>query len=140
MKLLAVDYGLKRVGLAVSPDGSMAFPRPALARQSDKQLADDLAALAIQESAQAFILGLPLALDGSETPRSAQVRALARKLQGRTGLAVHLVDERLSSAEAEARLREAGVSARKQKDKVDSQAAVIILESYLRQTAGHETT
>lgn len=138
MKLLAVDYGERRVGLAVcSPDGSMAFPRPALVRPPNhglKKLVVQLAELAAQEQAQALVLGLPLALDGSETESSATVRSLARKLHAR-GLTVHLADERLSSAEAEERLRQAGVPAKKHKDKLDSQAAVVILETYLSEKA-----
>lgn len=135
MRLLGIDYGLKRVGLAVGDDGSgMAFPRPAIERTSADALVTEIGRMAAEESIGAVVLGLPLAMDGQDTDMTRQVRNLAKKIKAKTGLPVHLVDERLTSAEAQARLGEAGVSSRKMRGRLDSGAAAIILETYLGQT------
>ena len=136
-RLIGVDYGLRRVGIAVTdPERGMAFARPALQRkvgQAVKALVEELAALAKAEDAAGFVVGLPLALDGSDTETTRQVRNFARKLASTSGVPVELADERLTSTEAGAMLREAGLSARKAKNRLDSQAAVLILETYLAQ-------
>ncbi|EGJ51663.1 Holliday junction resolvase [Desulfocurvibacter africanus subsp. africanus str. Walvis Bay] len=132
VRLLGIDFGLKRVGLALTDEGGrMAFPRPALARTSNDALIAEIGRMAAEEKVEAVVLGLPIAMDGEETDLSRQVRNLARKITSKTGLKVHLMDERLTSAEAQARLREAGVSSKKMKGKLDSGAAVLILEAYL---------
>lgn len=132
MRLLGIDFGLKRVGLALTDEGGrMAFPRPALERTSNDALVAEIGRMAAEEKIEAVVLGLPIAMDGQETDLSRQVRNLARRITSKTGLPVHLVDERLTSAEAQARLREVGVSSRKMKGKLDSGAAVLILEAYL---------
>lgn len=132
MRLLGIDYGLKRVGLALADEGSgMAFPRPVIERTSTDALVAEIGRMAVEESIGAVVLGLPLALDGQDTDMTRQVRNLAKKIKAKTGLPVHLVDERLTSAEAQARLREAGISARKMKERLDSGAAVLILQAYL---------
>ncbi len=135
MRLLGIDFGLKRVGLALTDEGGrMAFPRPALARTSNEALVAEIGRMAAEDKVEAVVLGLPIAMDGQETDLSRQVRNLARRITSKTGLPVHLVDERLTSAEAQARLREAGTSARKMKGKLDSGAAVLILEAYLERS------
>ena len=77
------------------------------------------------------MVGLPLALDGSEHEMSARCRRFAHQLEGRFGLPVALVDERYSSAEAEARLTERGLPWQARKGEVDALAAQIILQDYL---------
>lgn len=132
MRLLGIDYGLKRVGLAVADNSSsLAFPRPVLERTSNDALVAEIGRMATAEGIQAIVLGLPLALDGQDTDMARQVRNLAKRITAKTGLPVHLVDERLTSSEAQARLREAGVASRKMKGRLDSGAAVLILEAYL---------
>lgn len=134
MRLLGLDYGRRRVGVALSnPEGSMAFPRPALVGLSRPQLLAKVTELARAEGASAVVLGLPLLLDGQDSDTTREVRALARELEAASGLAVHLMDERLTSLEAEAMLRQAGVRAKDMRGKVDSQAAVLILEAFLEQ-------
>ena len=132
MRLLGLDYGRRRVGVAMSnPEGTMAFPRPALTDLARPALLARIAGLARDEGVTAVVLGLPLQLDGQDSDTTREVRGFARELEAATGLAVHLEDERLTSAEAEVMLREAGVRAKKMRDKVDSQAAVLILEGFL---------
>ena len=135
MKALAIDYGLKRVGLALcDPEGSMAFPLEAIERTTRQKLFDDLADIIHKEAVQQVVIGLPLGLDGQETETTRMARNFAASLIRRVDetIGVTLVDERLSSAEAQDRLREAGVKTAKMKCKLDSQAAVIILETWLR--------
>ena len=134
MKYLALDYGMKRVGVAVSdPEGRMAFPRCTLTRETREAFFRDLLALLEQEKPDALVLGLPLHVDGSECLTTRQVRNFAVSLMRRTPLPVYWMEEVLSSHEAEADLRDAGLNARKARQVVDQQAAVCILETFLAQ-------
>lgn len=132
MRVLGIDFGLKRVGVAVGDTAtSMAFPRPLVQRTTRQKLFDDLAAIIQEESVEHIVVGLPLAMDGSDTETTRQARNFAESLARRTDADVVLHDERLSSAEAEERLKEAGLCAKKRKTKLDSQAATVILQSWL---------
>ncbi|WP_022660711.1 Holliday junction resolvase RuvX [Paucidesulfovibrio longus] len=132
MRTLGIDFGLKRVGLAVTdPYGMMAFPRPALERTTKDRLFADLLALIEADRIERIVVGLPLALDGSDTETTRQARNFAERLGRRTPLPIEFMDERLTSAEAEGLLKEAGLCGKKRKTRLDSQAAVIILEAWL---------
>lgn len=132
MKYLAVDYGQKRTGIAVSdPDGSMAFPRTTIAMRGKDAFFAELLALAEQERAEAFVVGLPLRGNGEESETTRQVRNMAARLQRRSPLPVYFVEELLSSHDAETRLREAGKSGKALREKLDQGAAAAILESFL---------
>ncbi|MDR2605587.1 MAG: Holliday junction resolvase RuvX [Desulfovibrio sp.] len=131
VKYLAVDYGEKRCGFAVSDaEGRGAFPRPALAVRGRKHFLAATAALAQEENAGAVVLGLPLRLDGGENPASARLLGIAASLARRIGLPLYLMPEALSSCEAEERLREAGKKGKKLKNALDGAAAAAILESF----------
>jgi putative Holliday junction resolvase len=138
MKHLGIDFGLKRIGLAVTdPAGRMAFPYQTLVRGDEESLFARLSEIIDQEGIQGIVLGMPHGLAGQETSAVTQVRNFAAQLSRRTAVPIHPVDESLTTAEAEERLREAGVPPSKRKHIVDQQAAVIILESFLqRQSAG----
>mgnify|MGYP001550234840 FL=1 len=135
MKFVSVDYGLARTGLAVSdPDGRMAFPLATLRLQdyADRKLF--LAALAekiIETGAQGVVMGLPLTQDGEESLITRQVRNVTQRLKRRVPLPFYYMLEELSSEEAWADLREAGLKMRKRKAVLDQQAAVRILSSFL---------
>ena len=134
MRVLGVDFGLKRVGLAVcDPAGILASPLPALQRTTRDAMFAELTALVAAEKVEAVVVGLPLALDGSDTETTRQARNFAQSLQRRLTIPVHLEDERLTSAAAEEELKEAGLCARKRKQALDSQAAVQILRTWLDQ-------
>lgn len=134
MKYLALDYGMKRVGVAVSdPNGRMAFPRCTLSRDTREAFFRDLIELLERERPDALVLGLPLHVDGTECLTTRQVRNFAASLKRRTPLPVYWMEEILSSHEAEADLRNAGLNARDVKKSVDQQAAVRILETFLAQ-------
>lgn len=132
MKYLGIDYGQKRTGIAVSDEGGrMAFPRPPLQMRGKDVFFAELLSLAEREGAAAFVVGLPVRQNGEDSETTRQVRNMAMRLKRRSPLPVFLMDERLSSHEAESRLREAGLEGKKLKDKLDSAAAVGILESFL---------
>lgn len=134
MKALGIDFGLKRVGLALMDEVALlAYPVDAIKRSSRQQLFDDLLEIMDKESVTKVAVGLPLGMNGQDTETTRQVRNFAEGLMRRVGesITVELVDERLTSMEAEERLRETGVKSKKMKGKLDSQAAVIILETWL---------
>jgi putative Holliday junction resolvase len=130
-RLLGVDHGSRRIGLAVADSElGMAFARPALRRHRET---DDLAAvarLAREEGANRVVVGLPLNMDGSEGPQAAAARSFGAGLAA-AGLEVVFTDERLSTWQARARLEAAGRRVTRQGGEVDSAAARVILQDYL---------
>ena len=132
MKFLGIDFGLKRVGLAVTdPGGSMVFPLATLERTSRDALFAELLAVIAREGVEAVVVGYPAPPDGGESLTARQAANFARSLARRTPLPVSLMDETLSSQAAEEDLAQAGVKAGRRKQVLDQQAAVRILESYL---------
>ncbi|MFO0570907.1 MAG: Holliday junction resolvase RuvX [Polyangiaceae bacterium] len=132
MRAAALDLGSVRVGLAVADDlGVLAHPRPFLDARDPRALVARLGELARTEGIDRFLVGLPRRLDGREGPEARRARRFARELETRTGVAVELVDEWLSTKEATLRLRERGVKAKEARALVDSEAAAILLQSWL---------
>ncbi|EPR38663.1 Holliday junction resolvase [Desulfovibrio sp. X2] len=134
MRALAIDFGTKKLGLALSdPAGRMALPRGILPRPAagDEALFAELCALIGREGVDTLVVGLPLALDGSETETTRRAKKFGNRLAARAKLPVHFVDERLTSSEAKSRMREAGVRSKKAKARLDAEAAALILESFL---------
>jgi|SRR4051812_2079514 putative Holliday junction resolvase len=132
MRLLGVDPGARRIGLAVSdPDAEFASPHATVDVQSRARAAHDVAAAAARLEVTKIVVGLPLRLDGSESESSRLARAFAEELRSLTGLEVVLWDERLSSRAAERALREGGVRRNKRRQTVDRVAAALILQSYI---------
>lgn len=132
---LAIDYGLERLGVAISdPEGKVALPLRTLclARYGNrKQQLDELAKLAHDYGAEAMVFGLPLHEDGSESMMSRQIRNVAERMRRRLQLPVYFEPEYLSSFEAESELRERGIKKAKIKSCLDAQAASRILTSFL---------
>ena len=131
-RILALDLGKKRIGLAISdPLGITAQGLPNLVRARKR---GDLAALEqlVRERQVGLILmGNPINMRGDEGRQSAWVREFAQALEKRTGLPVKLWDERLTSVEANRVLRSSGISIEKRAAAVDRLSAVILLQSYL---------
>lgn len=131
-RILALDYGRVRIGLAVSDAlGIAAHPLPAWRRRT---LAEDLAGLArlaAERDVQRLVVGLPLNMDGSEGPMAAEARAFGLRLGAALGLPVDFEDERLSTDEAETRLMAAGLRPPERRRLRDSLAAAVILEAVL---------
>lgn len=132
MRVLAIDYGASRIGLAVSdPLGIIASPVGTIKSVGMKGDVDALAQKAKELGADKIILGLPINMDGSEGVRAEISRKLAAVLQKVSGISVELVDERLSTVSAERALDEANVRRDKRKQVVDTISAQIILGTYL---------
>lgn len=137
MRVLGIDFGERRVGVAVSdPTGTLASPLPTLKRRAGKRppLAA-LEALAAEHGVGALVVGLPLTPSGEESDWTRTVREVGEALARRTGLPVHFVDERFTSVRAQRAVRSIGLprSKREEKGRVDAAAAVLILQSWLDQ-------
>lgn len=133
-RVLAIDLGSKRVGVAVSDELRVsARPLPALARTSWKRLCAALFNLCKEFDVKMIVLGLPLRLDGSEGDAANETKRIARNLTLSLKLPVELQDERYTSKDAEANLRRSGLQAERVLEQVDSEAAAIILHDYLSQ-------
>ena len=132
-RLLAVDFGERRIGLAVSdPLGVIASPVDAIERRPGTRVpVTELIRRATELEVTGFVLGLPLDGEGNELPRAAEVRRLADQLQERTGMPVQLVDERYTTATALRAVREMGGSTRGRRGDVDSLSAAVLLQGVL---------
>ncbi|MCZ6792846.1 MAG: Holliday junction resolvase RuvX [Planctomycetota bacterium] len=128
-RILGIDHGDRWFGLALS-DVSQTIARP-LERARAQELWDRLEVLVSEEDVEAVVVGLPRNMDGTEGPRARLARAFAERLASRSGLPVETWDERLTTVEAERRLRRRGTSPERRRAKVDSEAAQILLQSFL---------
>ncbi len=132
MRYLGVDLGRARIGLALADDVlRTARPLRLVERRSE---ADDLRAIgeiAREWEVGRAIVGLPLNMDGSEGPAARWARAFAGRLSAALGVPAELFDERLSTFEAETRLRDRGFSAKDRRSLVDAEAAAVILQGWL---------
>lgn len=133
-RILAIDFGMKRIGLARS-DPSKIIASPFKTIQCGKTL-EETAALIIKEceGVDMIILGLPLLLSGKDSETTATVRAFAALLEEKSGLPLILWDERLTSKQVEKLLIEGNVSRKKRSQHVDVLSATLILQSYLNQS------
>ena len=131
MRVMAIDYGDARTGVAVSdPLGMLAGETFVIAEWDPDRLADRLAAEAAARGASPLVLGLPKNMDGTEGPRAEKARALGDMLRER-GMHVVMWDERRTTVDAHRILRENGKREKKHKATVDAVAAALILEGYL---------
>lgn len=132
-RFLAVDYGRKRIGLAISdPLGMIASPAGFIARRPGKRAPiTKIIARARELEAMGFVVGLPLDGDGNETPWTAEVRTVGAEIAKRTGMPVRFYDERFTTAAALRTVKELGESTRGRKGDVDSLAAAILLQHAL---------
>ena len=133
MIVLAVDYGDARTGLAICDRGELlASPAGMIAETYAPKLAAAIAEKATVLQAEKIIVGLPRNMDGSYGERAEKCRAFAETLQTLTGLPCELFDERLTTVAAHRTLNEVNVRGKRRKNMVDTVAAVMILEDYLR--------
>lgn len=135
--VLGFDYGTRRIGIAagnrISASAQSLPTLPAKGGEPDWQRVD---ALLVEWQPDALVVGLPLTLEGGEQAVSRGARSFAHKLHARYGLPVHLMDERHTSQEAAQRFaaqRAAGLQRRRNAANLDSLAAVVILEAWLRE-------
>jgi len=132
LRILALDFGSKNIGLAVSDElGVTAQGLPTLRRSNKRNDLDHLRRVIRQYGIYEMVMGLPLRMSGSEGIQSEKVQAFAEELRRKFKLPVHLFDERLTSVEANRLLRETDMSIRRRAEVVDQLAAVLILQSFL---------
>ena len=132
-RVLAVDWGERRIGLAISdPLGMIASPAGFLLRRAGKRPPiAKLIARARELEATRFVLGLPLNGAGDDTPRATEVRRVASEIEKRTGLSVELVDERYTTASARRAVRELGGKPDDRPGDVDALSATVLLQHAL---------
>lgn len=140
MRVLGIDYGERRIGLALSdPTGTIATPLPTLSKRRGKRPPyPKLEEIAEENDVEAVVMGLPLSPGGNETEWTARVRTVGEKIGERLGVPVHYADERMTSARAERTVRKRmGLpkEERERKERVDAAAAVLILQSWLDRPA-----
>ncbi len=139
MTIAALDVGRRRIGVAIAADPILGVqPLGALDRRSFAEDVEGLRAMLAGRGVERIVVGLPLNMDGSEGPAARAARGFADRLQRALGIAVELFDERLTSFEAEERLKGLPVGRRRRKPAVDALAAAVILEGWLA-AHGHET-
>jgi len=134
-RILALDYGERRIGLAVSdPTGTIAQPLPTVSRRTGRRPPYAKILEVIQEwEGQRIVIGLPIEPSGEEGEPAAKARSFGQEIARRSGLQVDHWDERFTSARAEREISRLGLSAsdRRQKERVDAMAATLILQAYL---------
>ena len=134
--ILAFDFGTKRIGVAVGESViGVAHPLAAIAGEETEPRFAAIARVIEEWKPQHLVVGLPLASDGAQHEPTRRAQRFARQLEGRFGLPVSLVDERFTSVEAEAGLREAGARKAIREKRVDSAAARLILQQYFHEHA-----
>ena len=134
-RILGIDYGERRIGLALSdPTATIAQPLPTLTRRIGKRppVSKILTIMSTNDVVE-IVVGLPLTLAGEDSDWTRTVREFADKLHTRAGIPVYLIDERMTSVQAERSVRSLGLkkSQREQKERLDSAAALILLQMYL---------
>ena len=132
MRIMAIDYGDARTGIAISdPMGLMAGYTAVISSRKAEVVAEEIARLVKDREVEELVMGFPRNMDGSEGPRAELYREFAQLVEREVGLSVHLWDERRTTIEAHAILHESGKRMKAHKKNVDAVAASLILEGYL---------
>jgi len=132
MRYLAIDYGGRRTGLAVGDDlTKQAGPVGMIEAADNATLLDELRKAIDDYGPDALVIGVPYNMDGTAGPAAKKAQALAMLLQQATGLTVHRVDERLTSYDADQRMRQSGLTRGQKKQRRDALAAAAILRDFL---------
>ncbi len=133
MRCLGIDLGTRRIGLSYGDELGVATPLPALTQADAAAREAGLAGVIRERRITDLVLGLPLNMDDTAGPKAKEAEAFAVKLRTRFGLPVHLVDERLTSHEAEATIPKARRREVRASGIIDSRAATLILQDYLNE-------
>jgi len=137
MRSMGIDFGERRIGLAISdPDGKLAVPLATLERSNDRAAIREIVEIARREAVGRLVLGEPVGLDGQRGPNAERIRRFGERLAQASGLPVRLVNESLTTIAAQERLREAGIDPRRDPGRIDSVAAQILLQEALDLEAG----
>lgn len=152
-RILALDVGAKRIGVAVSDElGLLATPRTVIQRRSTEAALDEIVRLAQAEEASLVVVGLPVSFDGQLHGQAQTVQRFGERLRRRLaaldapgkpgvpGIPLVYADEMLSTVRAEERLRAAGMRPQRIRERIDAEAAAVILDEYLeRRTPGRRS-
>lgn len=132
-RILCLDYGTKRIGVAVSDElGLLAHPLTTLKRTNRSHDIEAIASLVHEERISQLVIGLPIRTDGTDGPESMAVRRFAKVLQKRIpDIEMAFCDERYSTVHASERLREGKRGSRSRRNRIDQSAAAVILQTYL---------
>lgn len=131
--MLAFDFGVKRIGVAVGDwPLAQAHPLTTIRSEANAERFAAIAALIDEWKPVCLVVGLPVSLDGAPHAMTSRCVRFANQLRGRFGLPVDYAEERLTSVEAEERLRESGYNAKSAKEHLDAIAAQIILECFFQ--------
>jgi len=133
MRWIGIDYGTRRLGLAFGDELGVATPLPALTDADAGKRWAALLAVAKRRRATELVVGHPLNMDDTVGPKAKEAEAFAARLRAELGLPVHLVDERLTSYEAEATIARARRRDVRASGIIDSRAATLILQDFLNQ-------
>ena len=133
MRTLALDYGERRIGVAISdPTGLIAQPLETIpAHAGGRDALERIAELVRSHEVGEIVVGLPIHMNGRSGPEVARARAFGERVRTRAGVSVEYLDERWTSVEAERALDESGMRRRDQRGKVDPVAAAILLRTWL---------
>ena len=134
MKLMSIDYGRRRIGVAIGGSNIPVRGLPTIDRKKRPDTVNALMTIVDREQPERLVFGLPLDSNDAETVMSKEIRAFARKLEDRTGLTVHFIDESLTSIRAADLLRYRKKKERRDKGAVDRLAACLILEQYIKES------
>ena len=133
MRCLGIDFGTRRIGLSFGDALGVATPLPAIVDAAPEKRWSALAAVVRLRRVTDLVLGYPLNMDDTIGPKAREAEALAGRLRAEFGLPVHLVDERLTSYEAESTIAKAKRRAVRASGLIDSRAATLILQDFLDQ-------
>lgn len=133
MRCLGIDYGTRRIGLAFGDDLGVATPLPALTESDPAKRWRTLLELARARRVTEIALGHPLNMDDTAGPKAKEAEAVAERLRAELGVPVHLIDERLTSYEAESSIAKAKRRDVRASGLIDSRAATLILQDFLDQ-------
>ena len=137
MRILAIDHGTKRMGIAVSDElGMIAQPLEFIPAEPFAPFLDRLREILREKQVELILVGMPRNMDGSYGPAALKVQDFVAVLKNSLTIPIKTLDERLTSVQAHRFLTEAQVRGRQRKEKVDKSAAAILLQSYLDSTGG----
>lgn len=131
MRILGVDHGTRRIGLSYGDEIGVATPLPAITTQDVSKHWGELAAVLKERRITDVVLGHPLNMDGTAGPKAREVEEFGAKIRREFGLPVHLIDERLTSYEAESTIAPSKRRAIRKSGLIDSRSATIILQDFL---------
>lgn len=132
MRILGIDFGERRIGLAISDhDGRLAVPLTTLKRQDDRSAIHQIVDVVRREGVEGLVIGDPVGLDGRRGRAAERVDRFAGRLEAASGLTCQRIAETLTSREAEERLAAAGVARRRWPEHIDQVAAQILLQEAL---------